>query len=167
MPSGIKPLPESMMTQIYGAIWRHRPQSLNGRMSSEVIHRNIGIQSVVIWWKQKRISVMKEFSWCFTIMQRFSIPALCLAIHHLWSVRTDAKHHIIDPMKYVHCFIVLLFAVVESSWWRHQMETFSALLAICMGNSPVSGEFHAQRSVTRSFDVFFDLRLNKRLIKQS
>ena len=40
------------------------------------------------------------------------------------------------------------------------METFSALLAICAGNSPVSGEFPAQRPVTRSFDVFFDLRLN-------
>ena len=35
------------------------------------------------------------------------------------------------------------------------------------GNSPVTGEFHAQRPVTRSFDVFFDLRLNKRLSKQS
>ena len=46
------------------------------------------------------------------------------------------------------------------SWWRHQMETFSALLAICAGNSPVSGEFPAQRPVTLSFDVFFDLRLN-------
>ena len=47
------------------------------------------------------------------------------------------------------------------------METFSALLAICAGNSPVPGEFPAQRPVTRSFDVFFDLRLNKRLSKQS
>ena len=47
------------------------------------------------------------------------------------------------------------------------METFSALLAICAGNSPVAGEFPAQRPVTRSFDVFFDLRLNKRLGKQS
>ena len=46
------------------------------------------------------------------------------------------------------------------------METFSALLAICAGNSPVSGEFPAQRPVTRSFDVFFDLRLNKRLSKK-
>ena len=54
-----------------------------------------------------------------------------------------------------------------NSWWRHQMETFSALLAICAGNSPVPGEFPAQRPVTRSFDVFFDLRLNKRLSKQS
>ena len=46
------------------------------------------------------------------------------------------------------------------------METFSALLAICAGNSPVSGEFPAQRPVTRSFYVFFDLRPNKRLNKQ-
>ena len=53
------------------------------------------------------------------------------------------------------------------SWWRHQMETFSALLAICAGNSPVTGEFSAQRPVRRSFDVFFDLRPNKRLSKQS
>ena len=35
---------------------------------------------------------------------------------------------------------------------------FSALLAICTGNSPVTDEFPAQRPVTRSFDVFFDLR---------
>ena len=49
------------------------------------------------------------------------------------------------------------------SWWRLQMETFSALLALCAGNSPVTCEFAAQRPVTRSFGVFFDLRLNKRL----
>ena len=48
------------------------------------------------------------------------------------------------------------------SWWRHQMETFSMLLALC--DSPLAGEFPAQRPVTRSFDVFFDLRPNKRLI---
>ena len=52
-------------------------------------------------------------------------------------------------------------------WWRHQMETYSALLAIRAGNSPVTGKFPAQRPVTRSFDVFFDLRLNERLSKQS
>ena len=34
-------------------------------------------------------------------------------------------------------------------------------------NSPVTGEFPSQRPVTRSFDIFFDLRLNKRLSKQS
>ena len=35
------------------------------------------------------------------------------------------------------------------------METFSALLAICAGNSPVTGEFPAQKPVTRGFDGFF------------
>ena len=49
--------------------------------------------------------------------------------------------------------------------WRHQMETFSVLLTLCAGNSPVTGEFPAQRPMKRSFDVFFDLRLNKRLSK--
>ena len=53
------------------------------------------------------------------------------------------------------------------SWWRHQMETLSALLTICAGNSPVPGKSPTQRPVTRCFDVFFDLRLNKRLSKQS
>ena len=54
------------------------------------------------------------------------------------------------------------------TWWRHQMETFSTLLALSAGNSLVTGEFPAQRPVTRSCDVFFDLRLNKqRWRKQS
>ena len=45
--------------------------------------------------------------------------------------------------------------------------TFSALLALCAGNSQVTSEFPPQRPVTRNFDAFFDLRLNKRLSKQS
>ena len=40
------------------------------------------------------------------------------------------------------------------------MEPFSALLAFCVGNSPVPGEFPIQRPATLSFDVFFDLRPN-------
>ena len=55
----------------------------------------------------------------------------------------------------------------HNSWWRHQMETFSALLAICTVNSLVTGEFPSQRPVTWSFGVFFDMRLNKRLSIQS
>ena len=77
------------------------------------------------------------------------------------------------------------------SWWRHEMETLSALFCViricCWANSrvtgdlshcntvmntmqnrsPVPGEFPAQRPVTRNFDVFFDLRLIKQLSKQS
>ena len=61
----------------------------------------------------------------------------------------------------------------ELAWVEHFIEHFTryafyafyALLALCAGNSPVTGEFPAQRPLTRSFNVFFDLRLNKRLSK--
>ena len=54
------------------------------------------------------------------------------------------------------------------AWWRHQIETFSALLVLCAGNSPVTGEFPSQWPVTRRFGIFFDTRVrrNKRLSKQ-
>ena len=53
------------------------------------------------------------------------------------------------------------------TWWCHQMETFSPLLALCVGNSPVTGEFPSWKPVTWSFDAFFDMRLNKQLSNQS
>ena len=46
--------------------------------------------------------------------------------------------------------------------WKH----FRVTGPLC-GNSPVTGEFPSQRPVTRSFDVFFDLRLNEGMSKQS
>ena len=65
-----------------------------------------------------------------------------------------------DLYNSTHIKTLVLHLKPKNSWWRHQMET------ICAGNP---GEFLAQRPVTRSFDVFwfFDLRLNKRLSKQS
>ena len=62
--------------------------------------------------------------------------------------------------------IIVVENASDQSWSRHQMETFSALLAICAGNSPVSGEFPTQRPVTQSFDVCFDPRLNKPFISK-
>ena len=47
-----------------------------------------------------------------------------------------------------------------------KMETFSALLAILAGNSPVTGELPAKANDTERW-CFFYLRLNKRLSKQS
>ena len=38
-----------------------------------------------------------------------------------------------------------------TAWWRHQIETFSTLLAFCARNSTVNGEFPAQRPMTRNF----------------
>ena len=53
----------------------------------------------------------------------------------------------------------------NSTWWRHQMETFSALLALCEGNPPVTVGFPSQRPVMRSFDVLFEQWLGKQSIR--
>ena len=69
---------------------------------------------------------------------------------------------------FIHCSKIWLihssYIVVHDDVikWNHY-----PLLTLCAGNSSVTGEFPAQRPVTRSFNVFFDLRLNKRLSKQS
>ena len=47
--------------------------------------------------------------------------------------------------------------------WRH----FPRYWPFDRGIHRVTCEFPAQRPVTRSFDIFFDLRLNKQLSKQS
>ena len=52
------------------------------------------------------------------------------------------------------------------AWWRHQMETLSALLAFCVGNSPVTGEFPIQRPVTWRSDAFVYLGPYQQLSKQ-
>ena len=71
-----------------------------------------------------------------------------------WSQMTtdimDSKHfesmissHLFAPMLHVPGHIA---AFQVWSWWRHQMETFSALLALCAGNSlvPVNSPYRGQ-----------------------
>ena len=86
-------------------------------------------------------------------------------INHINQARSD----IINKAKI--CRAHILWDVLYMNWGLVMMTSsngnISALLALCAGNSPVSGEFPAQRPVTRSFDVFFDLRLNKQLSEQS
>ena len=53
------------------------------------------------------------------------------------------------------------------SSWCHQMKIFSTLLTLCEGDLLVTSGFPSQRPVTLSFDVFFDLHLNKQWDKQS
>ena len=55
---------------------------------------------------------------------------------------------------------LIIYIFVAS--WRHHMKTFSAFTGPFW-----PGEFPSQRPVTRNFDVLFDLRLNKRVSKQS
>ena len=70
--------------------------------------------------------------------------------------------------KWVSCAdLTRLVTRLAAPWWCHKMETFSALLALCAGNSPVTSVFPSPSPVTQSFDVSFDLHLNKPLSKQS
>ena len=102
-------------------------------------------------------------------MRRFSVYFNTVSPNELLNKQTSCQWLKTPFMALMgrHCSTYLHRYVWADSWWRHQMETFSALLALCAGNSPVTGEFPAQRPVTRRLDVFYDLRLNKRLSKQS
>ena len=86
--------------------------------------------------------------------------AIALIMTSLWCVRMSGRpaisyHYVVSTLnRRSFCSLSLSSHCQQDSerpWWRNQMETFSALLAFCAGNSPVPGEFHAQRPVTRSF----------------
>ena len=81
----------------------------------------------------------------------------CHCAHYYVTVMNELAHGL-----GVHCLWEVghsLCNVLDITSWRLQMETSCALLALSVGNSRVTGEFPSQRPVTRSFDVFFDLRL--------
>ena len=84
-------------------------------------------------------------------------------VEMIWLKTSTPVMVVISDSDYNLLFVIYVSHYSSRSWWRHQMGTFSALLAFCAGNSPVIGEFPTQRPVTQSFDVFFDLHLNKRL----
>ena len=103
---------------------------------------------VTVMWK-------KAIGMCCHIIYRMG----CYGCHSLYQIQ-------------VQC-VIRSFEItfLESFSWAHHDKsyymmtssngTFSALLAINAGNSPVTGEFPSQRPVTQSFDVFFQLCLNK------
>ena len=101
------------------------------------------------------VVVCTDEVWTFSLIAMVVLHInTCIHLHKIIPMHFNSQmsqHHYPKPMQ---------------AWWRHQMETFSALLAFCAGNSPVTSEF-PQRPVTRNFDVFFDLRQNKRSSKRS
>ena len=44
------------------------------------------------------------------------------------------------------CDVMITPTEILYAWWRHQIELFSALLALCAGNSPATVEFPSQKS---------------------
>ena len=75
--------------------------------------------------------------------------------------------HLFD-WEYLHTTV--MFYKLSRTWYKSMMTSsngniFRVTGPLC-GEFTGPGEFPTQRPVTRSFDVFFDLRLNKRLSKQ-
>ena len=50
--------------------------------------------------------------------------------------------------------IIAKYVLHHTAWWRRQMETVYALLAICAGNSPVTGEFPKHKDQWRGALMF-------------
>ena len=92
--------------------------------------------------------------------------------HIRWNYQMSVHIHVLNPIAEAFVKPVKDIELIHPKENRGILMTssngnISALLALCAGNSQVTGEFPVQRPVTRSFDVFVALRLNKRLSKQS
>ena len=118
-----------------------------------------------IWGRQDPVDhMLAPWTLLFGKASKLRVQAILLLTWFYWGINRiciNMLYYVWDVM--IH---TSFNDTLNNSWWRHHMETFSALLAICTGNSPVPGEFPAQRPATRSFAIFFDLRLNNRLSKQ-
>ena len=111
--------------------------------------------------KKSTLKLVLDIISCF---QNISCEIMKSSLHDEPRDMQNGEWHLPDCWDYN---LGAMFSFSCHSWWRHQMETFSAWLARCAGNSQVPGEFPSQRPVTRSFAVFFDLLLKKRFNKQS
>ena len=124
--------------------------------------------SFVLWNK-----IALVFTYCLSlfpqILQNYwkHIALHCLTCYICLSFNTSSGGRFGNRYHQIFWKNITQYQQYKYTWWRHQMETFSALLALCAGNSPVSCEFPSQRPVMRSIDVFFQLCPNKRLSKQS
>ena len=105
------------------------------------------------------------FYGCLESLTELSALWLIYMLHMMINIIGTRKLSSCELLNWCH-YIVRLYKTT-STWSLHQMDTFSALLTLCEGNPLVISGFPSQRPVKRSFDVFYDVRLNKRLSKQS
>ena len=102
--------------------------------------------------------------------QCWIIPNKTLGNQPLWSVKHEINCNEFPSRQ--HLLLFVQWSDDGHFLWPQRMMISSNwgifhLLAICAGDPLVTGEFPSQRPMTQSFDVFFDLHLDKRLSKQS
>ena len=102
---------------------------------------------------------------------RSIVPSVCvrwspLSWLSMWGKVFSAKPFV---SKIVDVFLLRRVSVIKSDirtinlWLGHEIK---ACVVLFLEDATVTGEFPPQRPATRSFDVLFDLCLNKRLSKQ-
>ena len=90
-------------------------------------------------------------------------------VHNHWDVHRLYIYYIYiyinDPCYWSGTAIFIWF--VTGFMMTSSNKNIFRVTVLCVGKSQVNGEFPAQSPVSQSFDVYFDMRLNKRLSKQS
>ena len=89
------------------------------------------------WWCNMKARTIKEF--CVSTQIAYKATICFVEASTSWLHMETGKHGFVWVFTQVSVNLTIL--TVASTWWRHQMETFSALLAICVGKSLVIGEF--------------------------
>ena len=150
MPPGIKPLPKPILTQIF--VWWigefHGPDSYRNTNKFDihywssgwnVIYRMMSIADLYISFLVFVQNITCQISiWCGWYTLQWTVPQL-----------SDKE-----------CAGLKCNMMTSSNG-----NIFRVTGPLC-GEFTVPGEFPTQKPVTRSFDVYFDLRLNKRLSKR-
>ena len=139
------PLWHGKVFRISGPLWGHPPVN-GGFIHKWPVIQNFGVSLLLAW------TGCCTNSRVLTDLRHYSHP-------------TSLNKPIITVLFFLTAIQIAVISLPTHmsffTWWRHQMETFSSLLTLCAGYSPVTCEFLAQRPVTRSFDVFVDLRIKK------
>ena len=116
------------------------------------------------WWYYNKFYSTKSLGVRYRCVK---IPQCGLMEHGLKHIAPYVQQHITP------CTVVITSLLVREKpleapasadviKWKH-----FRIIGPLWGNSQIISGFPSQRPVVRSFDVFFDLRLNKRLSKQS
>ena len=107
-----------------------------------------------------RMSVNREFNGTYTT--QYWIEQRCTTLGWLWCTNRYCRDYVRICMSLEPDF--------QNEWGRIMMTSSNGnifrVTGPLRGEFTGPGEFPTQRPVTQSFDVFFDLRLNKRLSKQ-
>ena len=132
---------------------------LNGEYS-HCNHTLVILSTYELWWKVQQqlyfdhdsVKIMTHGYFLLWMTKSIQLTQV-LGQNHLSTHQQRCNHaHALVyyasnryPMMFCWCLLCIAtipcHQLVIHSWWRHQMETFSTLLALFAGNSPVTGEF--------------------------